>query len=111
MPAGRLLAGGELHGSLSVRQPHPEEPTAAAGRRLPVPGLQTQGIAPAHRPQTGPLHRPIHHLRRTLGTSLLPLRFTLYYVPLPQLSTENTLTNTEKKNRKGRIKTEKVVIC
>ena len=72
MPAGRLLAGRQLHGSVPEREQDQQEPVATAGRRLPLPGVQTEGVGAADGRQTRPLQGSIHQLRRTVGQS--PIR-------------------------------------
>ena len=67
MPAGRVLAGGELHGPLPRRLPHGQGAAAAPRRRLPLPRVETQRDQPRHGRQARPLHRPLHHLRPALG--------------------------------------------
>lgn len=49
VPTGRVLAGGELHGSVPIGEQDHQEPFAVAGRRLPLLGLQTQRVAASHR--------------------------------------------------------------
>lgn len=69
---GGVSSGRSLPGQVHVPESRAQMPSAAAGNRLHVPGLQTQGIGSSERRQAVRLHRPRRDRPRNPGRSCDP---------------------------------------